>query len=131
MDHLLVCLRHTQNDERNEGHSDLDADGIFRFPQQMLDFQRLLDPFEEQLDCPAALVEIGDLVRCGVQIVRQDTQDLARFGANRDLAHGFAERVLAVSGLACRKKTDAIRQDAAVVSSVAPSDRSCVTVSGV
>lgn len=73
-----------------------------------------------ELDCPAALVEIGDLVRCGVQIVRQDTQDLARFGANRDLAHGFAERVLTVSGLACRKKTDAIRQDAAVVSSVAP-----------
>ena len=47
----------------------------------MADFQRLLDPAEEQLDLPAALVELGDLLGGGVEVVGEDAQRLAGLGA--------------------------------------------------
>ncbi len=47
-------------DVDGDGDPDLGFDGILGGTVEALDPQVLLDPFEEQLDLPAALVEPGD-----------------------------------------------------------------------
>ncbi len=59
-DDLLSSVRETQQQECDERHGDLDADGILRCAEEFPDPQRLLDPAEEQLDLPSLLIEIGD-----------------------------------------------------------------------
>ena len=47
-------------DVDRDGDPDLGLHGIFGCPEEPLDPQMLLDPFEEQFDLPAALVERAD-----------------------------------------------------------------------
>ena len=56
--------------------------------------------------CPAALVEIGDLLGAGVEIVGENAQDFAGFDAHAYFANGILHRVLAVRGLARRQIAD-------------------------
>ena len=51
-----------QQEKRKQGTVDLQAHGIFRTAEIVLELQMLLDPFEEQLDLPALLVECSDLL---------------------------------------------------------------------
>ena len=72
-------------DDRNEhvgGHCapHLRLHGVLAVAQEMLDPQVLLDPLEEQLDLPAALVERTDGQRRQDRVVGQEDQGLACLG---------------------------------------------------
>ena len=47
----------------NDGCTDLDPDGILCSAPELLDFQMLLQLFEEELNLPPISVEIGNLKR--------------------------------------------------------------------
>src|SRR3972149_5060491 len=85
LDCVLGSLSETQQHEGNEGNGNLDAHGVFGGAEEALDLQGLLDPAKEQLDGPAALVEIGDLLRGGIEVVAQQAQ---HFGARSTLLLG-------------------------------------------
>src|SRR5579863_6846628 len=74
---LLGCLRHAQQQKSDQRDGDLDAYGVVAGAEEAADFEDLLDPTEKQLDRPAPLVEIGDFLGRGVEIVREDAQHLA------------------------------------------------------
>lgn len=67
-------------DEHVGGHGapDLRLHRVLAGAQEALDAQVLLDPLEEQLDLPAALVERGDRQRRQRRVVGQEHQRLAR-----------------------------------------------------
>ena len=53
-------LGEAQQQKGDEDDGDLDAHGVLGGTEEAADLQRLLDLAEEQLDLPAAPVEIGD-----------------------------------------------------------------------
>src|SRR5690242_19577790 len=57
-DGTLSGVGQSQQQEGDEGDSDLDADGIFGSAEEFLELEYLFDPAEEQLDGPSPLVEI-------------------------------------------------------------------------
>jgi hypothetical protein len=59
----LGGLGQTQQQEGDQGDGDLDADGIFAAPEEMADFQGLLDPAEEQRPAPAQVLCPASLAR--------------------------------------------------------------------
>lgn len=63
-----------------DGDPDLGFDGVLRGAIKGLDPQMLLDPFEEQLDMPAAAVQFGDDVSRKSEVVRQKHQALFPLG---------------------------------------------------
>ena len=67
-------------DQHVGGHGapDLRLYRVLAGAQESLDAQVLLDPFEEQLDLPAALVERSDRQRRQRRVVGQENQRLAR-----------------------------------------------------
>ena len=69
-------------DEHVGGHGapDLRLHGVLAVAEELLDAQVLLDPLEEQLDLPAALVQRGDRQRRQGRVVGQEDQRLARLG---------------------------------------------------
>ena len=69
---FLCGLGHVQKQIGDEGDGDLDAHRILAMSEEMPDFQRLLDPSEEQFDGPSALVKLGYLLRRRFKIIRQD-----------------------------------------------------------
>ena len=64
-----------EQQESDQGDGELNADGVLADSKELADFEVLLDPTEEQLDGPATLVEIGDLLGGGIEIVGEDAQD--------------------------------------------------------
>ena len=60
-----------------------------------LDSQVLLDPFEEQFDSPARLVELGHHQGADVEVVREEDQQLARFWISETDASQARREVLA------------------------------------
>ena len=66
-----ACAGAVQHEQQvgDEGCIDLNAHCVLALAQEALDLQVVLDPFEEQLDLPALLVELGDLRCAGVHIV--------------------------------------------------------------
>ena len=62
------------------GAPDLRLHRVLAGAQEVLDTQMLLDPFEEQLDLPAALVERADGRGWQRHVVGQEDQGLARLG---------------------------------------------------
>ena len=101
-----------ENKESDERNGDLRADGILRAADEVGDAKRLLHRPEEKLDHPASLVEIGQVLNGGVEIVAEDAQDLAGLRLDLDLSNRSAHRVATVFGLTRRQKADAIGQDA-------------------
>ncbi len=66
-----------QQQEDDQRDRDLNPDGIFRCSEEVADLQGLLDPSKEQLDRPSTLVEVGDILRAGLQVIGEDAQHLA------------------------------------------------------
>src|SRR6476661_9052292 len=97
----------------DQGDDDLNAHGVLGGTEEAGDPEGLLDPAEEQLDGPAALVEPGDVLGGGVEVVAEEAQDLAGLGLDADLAHRVLERVAAASCLALRQMADAVGEDGA------------------
>src|SRR5260221_6599245 len=108
---FLRGLGEAQQEEGDEGDGDLNAHGIFAGADELSDLQRLLDPAEEELDGPAPLVEVGDLLRACREIVAEDAQNLASFDPDADLAHRHAKWVLAIVRLPLGQLADAVGQD--------------------
>src|SRR5512138_3620768 len=92
---LLSSLGQTQDQVGDQGDGDLDADGIFRDTDEVLDSQGLLDPAEEQFDLPALFVEIGNLLCRSVEVVGDDAQHLAAIDGHLDLPYRNLQWVLA------------------------------------
>ena len=113
LDAVLGRLGEAQEQKGDEGNSDLDVHGILGGAEEAGDLEGLLDPAEEQLDGPAALVELGDLLGASVEIVGEDAQHLAGVAHDPHLAHRIGHRVAPAHGLATRQKADAIGQDVA------------------
>lgn len=69
-------------DEHVGGHGapDLRLDRVLAVAQKLLDTQVLLDPFEEQLDLPAAFVQSGNGQRRQARVVGQEDQSLLGLG---------------------------------------------------
>jgi len=65
----------TQQQIGDHGGEDLQADGVVVGAKELTDTQMLLDPTEQQLDLPAALVERGDLDCATGQIVGDERHD--------------------------------------------------------
>ena len=63
-----------------DGDPDLGFDGVLAGAEEAFDAQVLLDPLEEQLDLPAAFVELGDGQRRQREVVGQEDQGLGRHG---------------------------------------------------
>lgn len=63
-----------QQEKRKQGTVDLQAHGIFRTAEIVLELQMLLDPFEEQLDLPALLVECSDLLGASFEVIGDQDQ---------------------------------------------------------
>lgn len=59
----LRMMHHSQDEIIDARDRDLDAQGILAGAEEVLDFDVLLKPVEEQLDLPARLVEVGDVLR--------------------------------------------------------------------
>ena len=112
-DGALCGLSHAQQQEGDEGYSDLDADGILGGADEARDLEGLLDPTEEQFDGPASAVEFGDLLGAGIEVVGQDTQHLSGLGRDADLAYRVLHWIVAVSRLACWQEADAVGEDIA------------------
>ena len=74
-------LQQLQRGKRDERSDDLEPNGVRSAPQEPLEFEVLLDPFEKQFDLPAALVERGDLNGFGLQIIGQEYEFALRFFA--------------------------------------------------
>ena len=111
----MPSLSHPQQQKSDQRDGDLDADGVFAGAEEAADLEDLLDPAEEQLDRPAALVEISNLLRRGIQIVGQNAQQLAGLRAYPDLAHRVGHRVLPPVAQPNWQEADAVGQDGAVL----------------
>ena len=69
LDGFLIGLGEAEQQEGDQGDGDLDAHGVLAGSETVADLESLLDPSEEQLDRPAAFVEIGDLLCRSVEIL--------------------------------------------------------------
>ncbi len=110
---FLGLMGETQQHGSDAGDGELDAHDILAASEEMLDFQGLLDPAEEQLDAPAPLVESGDLVGRRVEIVAEDAQDFAGFDAHPDFAQRIGEGIAPACGETLREEPDPVAEDAA------------------
>lgn len=63
-----------------DGDPDLSFDGVFGSAEEGLDPQVLFDPFEGQLDLPAALVEFGNGERRQGKVVGEEYEGVVSFG---------------------------------------------------
>lgn len=66
---FVGSLMQQQQHERDKRDQDLRFDGVFAPAQAVANAQVLLDPFEEQPNLPARLVELRDLQRRGVHVL--------------------------------------------------------------
>src|SRR6266700_3785340 len=86
-DRLLGGLRQPQQQEGDQRDGDLNSNRVLGGAEKASDFQGLLDPAEEQLDRPPLLVEVGNDLSRGGQIIGSDTQDLASVDPDLDLTN--------------------------------------------
>jgi len=111
LDNSVGIVRQAQQQKGDEGDRNLKADGVLGSPQEVTDFQGLLDPSKEQLDGPSALVQIGDLLRAGSQIIGEDAQHLAGLDHDPNFADQTRHRVVTGSGEPFRKVSGPIAAD--------------------
>ena len=67
-----VGLGEVEQQVSDRGDGALDADRILAGAEEVFDLEVLLDPFEEQLEGPAPLVEVGDVPGRGLEVVGED-----------------------------------------------------------
>src|SRR6185437_11036059 len=109
---LRHLVQHSQQQEGDQRDGDLNANGVFGTADKMGDFQGLLHHTEEQFDLPASLIEVGDFLGGGVQIVGQNAQGSASLHGHDDLADRTLHGISAAFSLTARQKADAIAQNA-------------------
>src|SRR6266849_9721901 len=111
----LFFLRHlvqySQQQESDQRDGDLNANSVFGAADKVGDFQGLLHHTEEQFDLPAPLVEFGNFLGGGVQIVGQNAQSPASLHGHDDLADRALHGIFAAFGLTPRQKADAVAQN--------------------
>src|ERR1700693_1364081 len=107
---LRYLLQEVQEQKGDQGYGDLNANGILGTADEVGDLQGLLHGAEEQLNLPATLVEIGDLLCRSIEIIAEDTQLLAGLGHHHDLPYRNLHWVLAAAGLTGRQEADAVAQ---------------------
>src|ERR1700691_2745642 len=78
----VVC--EPQQQKGDERDCNLNSHGVLGGSQEVPDFQGLLDPSKEQLDGPATLVKIADVLRGGGQIIGENAQYLASLDHHPD-----------------------------------------------
>ena len=61
-DNSVRLMGKAQKHESDQGNGNLNAHGVFGRSQEAFDLQGLLDPAEEQLDIPSALVQSCDVL---------------------------------------------------------------------
>src|ERR1700730_2342127 len=110
-DDLVGIMSQTQQQKSNESDCNLNANGVLRCSQEVIDFQDLFDPSEEQFYCPASLIQCGDFFRARGQIIREDAQYLAGLDFDLDFAHPLRHRVIARSSKALRKVSNQSAQN--------------------
>src|SRR5262249_44796438 len=79
-----------QEREGDHRRQDLQADGVVVVAEELADLEVLLDPAEEQLNLPAALVQGSDLHRRAFEVIGQEINRAAAlvpFQANATQAH--------------------------------------------
>src|SRR5215467_7693055 len=74
---FVGLMGEAQQQESDQCDSDLDTHGIFGGSEEVSDLQGLLDPAEEQLDGPPALVEVGEFLRGRSDIRLKEAKHLA------------------------------------------------------
>src|SRR3981189_909111 len=94
-DNSVGIVRQAEQQEGYEGDRDLNADGVLGGPQEVADFQSLLDPSKEQLDGPSTLVQIGNFLCTRGQIVGEDAQHFAGLDHDLNLADKTRHRIFA------------------------------------
>src|ERR1044072_6661311 len=83
------------------GNPDLSLDGILRCPEEALDAQMLFDPFEEQLDLPAALEERTDTQGRDAEVIGE--KDVGLFALQIVVANAPQSfRIVCVRTLECQ-----------------------------
>lgn|SRR5687767_8196961 len=108
-------LSDSDQQEGDQGRDDLKLDGILRGTQELLDPEVLLDPFEEQLDLPAGLIEVGNFAGWGDEIVGEDAHTGAVVENDGDLAQSvLLKGVLAVARHAMGKPDQPVAVDAVI-----------------
>jgi hypothetical protein len=68
-DAVLECVGHAQEEESNQRDGDLKTHRVLGCAEEVTDFKGVFDPAEEQLDLPTPLIELGNLLCRGVEIV--------------------------------------------------------------
>jgi len=101
-------VRQAQQHEGDERDDDLRPHRVLGGSEEVADLEGLFDPSEEQLDRPAALVKVGDLLRARRQVVGEDAQDLAGFGPHPHLSHQSRHRILARGGEPLGQMSDTV-----------------------
>ena len=70
---------HNGNDEvRTDGDANLRSHGVVRVSPECLNLEMSFDPFEEQLDLPAVLVQVSNRFGVSVEVVREKHIHVAR-----------------------------------------------------
>ena len=67
---LMVVFNDTNETVCDDGNMDLDTDSILALTPKGLDFEMLLDPFEEQLDLPSVFVKKCDFACFEIEVIR-------------------------------------------------------------
>src|SRR5882672_10023222 len=97
-----------------DGDPDLRLNAILGSPVEGFDPQMLLDPFEKQLDLPAAAVQFGDRKRGQDEIVGQEDEGLGGFGILKtDAAQRGLEALVRVEALDLKIRFTASHEEAA------------------
>ena len=76
---METLFQNSHEQINGDGTPDLGAHGVGTGAVKGFDSEMLLDPFEEQLDLPAALIQLRDGQRGCSEVVGQKDQSLARF----------------------------------------------------
>ena len=74
---MKTFFENRHQDVHRDGDPDLGFDGVLGSPEERLDPQVLLDPFEKQFDLPAGLVKQGDAFRRKGKIVGEKREGLS------------------------------------------------------
>src|SRR5258707_15014213 len=92
-DDPVGLMSEAQQDEGDERDVDLNAHGILGSSEEVADLQGLLDPPEKQPDLPTPLVQVGNPLRGGPEVVGGKPQNLTAVDRHLDLANRARHRV--------------------------------------
>jgi hypothetical protein len=111
LNNFVGFVRQAQQQKGDQGNCNLNANGVLGVPEEVADFQGLFDPSKEQLDGPSTLIQIGDFLGAGGQIIGEDAQHLAGLNYDPDFTDQTRHRVGAGRREPFGKVSGSIAQD--------------------